>query len=369
MRRPSWRARSASAFNASGATEPGESLARKADKQPVVAVPPSLDGDVLHGQRPGAALLHRAVLAARLRELHARRCHAGEPCGRSGTARPTRAFARRCTRMRRRSPAPAAACAGASRVPSDEHGAAPQRQRHHPVPQRGGRHRSLRGGRARARGGRGHRRRRAVRRSDGGAGGSGRREGRGRARARLRPSHAFGTGCAGTDQHHRSLHRRRRQRPARHDPRRAGSRSRAGAPISCSARVCGASASRAASAHRRSLPATWPDCSSASSTASASRTCRRSGPSAATCSIGWAWRRRTFGWNLEMQMRVAAAGLRAVEVPVGQRRRAGGVSKVSGDWRSAARAAWVLVRSFCRLAWQLRRKQIPTGRALGRKRR
>jgi glycosyltransferase involved in cell wall biosynthesis len=64
---------------------------------------------------------------------------------------------------------------------------------------------------------------------------------------------------------------------------------------------------------------------------------------------------KTFGWNLEMQMRVAAAGLRVVEVPVGQRRRTGGVSKVSGDWRSAVLAAWVLVRSFCRLAWQLRR--------------
>jgi glycosyltransferase involved in cell wall biosynthesis len=63
----------------------------------------------------------------------------------------------------------------------------------------------------------------------------------------------------------------------------------------------------------------------------------------------------TFGWNLEMQMRVAAAGLRVVEVPVGQRRRVGGVSKVSGDWRNAARAAWVLARSFSCLAWQLRR--------------
>jgi hypothetical protein len=63
---------------------------------------------------------------------------------------------------------------------------------------------------------------------------------------------------------------------------------------------------------------------------------------------------RTFGWNLEMQMRVAAAGLRAIEVPVGQRRRLGGVSKVSGDWRNAARAAWVLVHLFWRLAWQLR---------------
>jgi len=61
----------------------------------------------------------------------------------------------------------------------------------------------------------------------------------------------------------------------------------------------------------------------------------------------------TFGWNLEMQMRVAAAGLRTLEIPVGQRRRAGGVSKVSGDWRSALRAAAVLMTSFLRLAWQL----------------
>ncbi|MBO0765660.1 MAG: glycosyltransferase family 2 protein, partial [Hyphomicrobiaceae bacterium] len=51
---------------------------------------------------------------------------------------------------------------------------------------------------------------------------------------------------------------------------------------------------------------------------------------------------RGFGWNLEMQMRAAAAGLRIVEIPVGQRRRVGGLSKVSGDWRTAARAAFVL---------------------------
>ncbi|NJO32791.1 MAG: hypothetical protein HC869_06250 [Rhodospirillales bacterium] len=54
----------------------------------------------------------------------------------------------------------------------------------------------------------------------------------------------------------------------------------------------------------------------------------------------------SFGWNLEMQMRVAAIGLRVVEVPVGQRRRAGGVSKVSGNWRSGVRASWVLARSL-----------------------
>src|SRR5580698_6050902 len=41
----------------------------------MVAVPAALDGDVFHRQRSRAAVLHRAVLAARLRELHARRRH------------------------------------------------------------------------------------------------------------------------------------------------------------------------------------------------------------------------------------------------------------------------------------------------------
>jgi glycosyltransferase involved in cell wall biosynthesis len=72
-------------------------------------------------------------------------------------------------------------------------------------------------------------------------------------------------------------------------------------------------------------------------------------------------REETFGWNLEMQMRVAAAGLRAHEVPVGQRRRAGGVSKVSGSV-AAVRAAAVLVSTFLRLALGLRRpRHAPTG--------
>jgi hypothetical protein len=66
-------------------------------------------------------------------------------------------------------------------------------------------------------------------------------------------------------------------------------------------------------------------------------------------------REETFGWNLEMQMRVAAARLRAVEVPVGQRRRVGGTSKVSGNWFTAVRAGWVIAATFCRLAIDLRR--------------
>jgi glycosyltransferase involved in cell wall biosynthesis len=65
----------------------------------------------------------------------------------------------------------------------------------------------------------------------------------------------------------------------------------------------------------------------------------------------------TYGWNLEMQMRAAAAGLSIIEVPVGQRRRVGGRSKVSGNWRSAIRAATVILLTFCRLAVALRRRR------------
>jgi glycosyltransferase involved in cell wall biosynthesis len=62
----------------------------------------------------------------------------------------------------------------------------------------------------------------------------------------------------------------------------------------------------------------------------------------------------TFGWNLEMQMRAAAAGLRIVELPVGQRQRVGGVSKVSGNLAVSLRAAWTLAKTFLRLAYTLR---------------
>ena len=63
----------------------------------------------------------------------------------------------------------------------------------------------------------------------------------------------------------------------------------------------------------------------------------------------------TYGWNLEMLMRVAAAGLPAVEIPVGQRCRIGGVSKVSGNFIASIKAAVVLAITFVRLALSLRR--------------
>jgi len=62
----------------------------------------------------------------------------------------------------------------------------------------------------------------------------------------------------------------------------------------------------------------------------------------------------TYGWNLEMQMRVAAMRLRTVEVPVDHRCRRGGTSKVSGNLRAGLAAALKIVSTFMRLALALR---------------
>ncbi len=64
---------------------------------------------------------------------------------------------------------------------------------------------------------------------------------------------------------------------------------------------------------------------------------------------------QTFGWNLEMQMRAAAAGLRCMEIPVDHRLRRGGESKVSGNLAEGLRAAWKISTTFLRLALALRR--------------
>jgi glycosyltransferase involved in cell wall biosynthesis len=61
-------------------------------------------------------------------------------------------------------------------------------------------------------------------------------------------------------------------------------------------------------------------------------------------------REMTYGWNLEMQMRAAAAGLRVLEIAVDHRRRKGGVSKVSGNLRAGVAAAVTVCATFFRLA-------------------
>jgi glycosyltransferase involved in cell wall biosynthesis len=66
-------------------------------------------------------------------------------------------------------------------------------------------------------------------------------------------------------------------------------------------------------------------------------------------------RERTYGWNLEMQMRAARARLRILELPVAHRNRAGGASKVAGSLRGTLRASWNLATTFVRVARARRR--------------
>jgi glycosyltransferase involved in cell wall biosynthesis len=62
----------------------------------------------------------------------------------------------------------------------------------------------------------------------------------------------------------------------------------------------------------------------------------------------------TYGWNLEMQMRAAKAGLRILELPVDHRNRRGGHSKVSGNLTGSLRAIGRITWTFLRLARDLR---------------
>jgi glycosyltransferase involved in cell wall biosynthesis len=61
-------------------------------------------------------------------------------------------------------------------------------------------------------------------------------------------------------------------------------------------------------------------------------------------------REMTYGWNIEMQMRAARAGLRILEVPLPYRCRAGGVSKVGGSFRGTLRAGSHIIATLLRVA-------------------
>jgi molybdenum ABC transporter molybdate-binding protein len=63
-------------------------------------------------------------------------------------------------------------------------------------------------------------------------------------------------------------------------------------------------------------------------------------------------REMTYGWNIEMQMRAARAGLRILEIPVDYHRRSGGTSKVAGSLRGTLRAGARIVATFVRVAAQ-----------------
>jgi glycosyltransferase involved in cell wall biosynthesis len=66
--------------------------------------------------------------------------------------------------------------------------------------------------------------------------------------------------------------------------------------------------------------------------------------------LGLDMREMTFGWNLEMQMRAARAGLRIREIAVDHRRRAGGASKVSGSLSGTLKAGLRIGSTFVRIA-------------------
>jgi glycosyltransferase involved in cell wall biosynthesis len=56
-----------------------------------------------------------------------------------------------------------------------------------------------------------------------------------------------------------------------------------------------------------------------------------------------------YGWNIEMQMRAARAGLRILEIPVPYHCRTGGSSKVAGSLRGSLRAGLRILATFWRV--------------------
>ena len=67
-------------------------------------------------------------------------------------------------------------------------------------------------------------------------------------------------------------------------------------------------------------------------------------------------REMTYGWNLEMQMRAARAGLRIRELPVAYRRRIGGESKVAGSLPGSVKAGLKIMSTFARVALEPRHR-------------
>ena len=65
----------------------------------------------------------------------------------------------------------------------------------------------------------------------------------------------------------------------------------------------------------------------------------------------------TYGWNIEMQMRAARAGLRILEIPVDYRRRRGGNSKVAGSFLGTMRAGVRIMATFARVASERSRRE------------
>src|SRR5438132_1823595 len=68
-------------------------------------------------------------------------------------------------------------------------------------------------------------------------------------------------------------------------------------------------------------------------------------------------RELTYGWNIEMQMRAARAGLRILEIPVDYRRRRAGNSKVAGSLFGTLRAGARILATFARVSSETTRRR------------
>jgi glycosyltransferase involved in cell wall biosynthesis len=81
-------------------------------------------------------------------------------------------------------------------------------------------------------------------------------------------------------------------------------------------------------------------------------------------------RELSYGWNLEMQMRAAANGLRILEIPVDYHCRRGGSSKVAGNLIGTVRAATRIMLTFLRVAsktkWRRLASSEPTANPIAR---
>ena len=66
----------------------------------------------------------------------------------------------------------------------------------------------------------------------------------------------------------------------------------------------------------------------------------------------------TYGWNLEMQIKAAQHHLRIQEIPVDYRKRIGGVSKVSGDFKASLRAGVRILAVLFRVGFSRSRQSF-----------
>lgn len=79
-------------------------------------------------------------------------------------------------------------------------------------------------------------------------------------------------------------------------------------------------------------------------------------------------REQTYGWTIELIVRVAQAGLRIEEVPVRYRARLAGHSKVSGTVSGTVRASGRILATLARLHWPRRSVLNGRSRAFGHER-